>query len=109
MPEEKKSEETLAQKIKQLKEQYGKIIIVDTDMGTFLFRKPNRIAVKKFFDTIQRSTYDASYGLCVDTVVSPSPEELMRMEESNPGIIIILSAEIQDFFSKLSRVNSREA
>lgn len=96
------------QKIKELEEKYGDLIVTETEYGTFVFKKPNRPIVKKFFDTTQRSMYDATYGLCIDTIVEPSREELMRIEEEEPGIMIILGAEIQDFFSKLSRVNSRK-
>ncbi len=101
------SEKISEQEIKELEENYGNIIVSETEYGTFVFKKPNRPIVKKFFDTVQRSIYDATYGLCVDTIVKPSREELMRIEEEEPGIMMILGAEIQDFFSKLSRVHSR--
>ena len=92
--------------IKELEEKYEELIISETEFGTFIFEKPNRPIVKKFFDMVQKSVYDATYGLCIDTIIKPSREELMRIEEENPGTMMVLGAEIQDFFSKLSRVHS---
>jgi len=105
MPEDK---EKFNEKIKELKKRYGEIIKVTTEKGIFVFKKPGRIEVKKFFDTVPRSVYDASYGLCVDTVLLPSPEELMQLEETEPGYVLILSAQIQDFFLSLSQVTSQK-
>lgn len=96
------------EKIKALKDRFGEITEVTTDKGIFLFRKPGRIEIKKFYDTVTRSVYDASYGICVDTVVSPSPEDLQRAEEATPGLVMILAGEIQNFFSAPSRVSSRK-
>jgi hypothetical protein len=96
------------QKIKELEEKFGELIICETDYGTFVFRKPNRSIIKRFFDTVPKSIYDATYTLCIDTVVEPSREELMRIEEQEAGIMMILGAEIQGFFSNLSRVHSRK-
>ncbi len=101
-------EQLSEQKIKELEEKHGKLIVCETEFGTFVFKKPNRPIVKKFFDTVPRSVYDATYGLCIDTIVEPSREELMRLEEEEAGIMMILGGEIQDFFSKLSRVDSRK-
>lgn len=95
------------QQIKECKEKYGSVIEVESDKGKFYFRKPDRIVVKKFFDTVSRSIYDASYGLCVDTVLEPTSDKLVRIEEANPGLVMTLATEIQGFFSSPSRVSSR--
>lgn len=96
------------EKLKQLKERFGEIIEVTVDNNTFYFRKPDRLAVKKFYDTVSRSIYDASYGLCFDTAIEPTPENIARAEEAKPGLVMILATEIQGFFSAPSRVSSQK-
>lgn len=107
MPEEKKSEETLAQKIKQAKEQYGEIYESQFGENKFYFRKPSRVEYKRYYDMVLESIYDASYTILLDIIVHPSREAFAACMEKNPAMPIRIVASLSDFFGARTVISKK--
>lgn len=71
----------------KLREKYGEVKVIQTKSGSeFVFRKPEWAHVKRFFDKAAESSFDATLGLVIDTVVYPeNAQEILR---EKPGLVM---------------------
>ena len=88
------------EQIEQWKKQYGGVIdvyIPETDKH-YILRKPTRQEYKRFIDTVQRSTSEASMTLVLDCLVGPDRDSLVKDCAENMSLHLTLLGELQEKF-----------
>ena len=82
------------EKIKALKEKYGELIVIEAEHNKMYFRKPKRPEIKRYYDTLPSSLYDAHYTLVLDCVVEPEATELARVFEDKPALAMFIATKL---------------
>lgn len=80
-----------------LKKTFGGLLVLETEDGkTFVFRKPEKLHVKRFYDLItEGSMFDAVLALEQDLLVHPSQEEFQAYVDDAPGMVMTFGLRIR--------------
>ncbi|MBE3574539.1 MAG: hypothetical protein IMW99_03655 [Firmicutes bacterium] len=88
----------------ELKAKYGELYRLQTELEDadgrlselrIYARRPHRVHLSRFTKEATRDTFKALTTLILDTVVWPDKDELARLFEERPGLVISLGAELQ--------------
>lgn len=96
----KETKEPTAEQIEQWKKQHGELIdVYVSETGkSYILRKPTRQEYKRFIDTVQRSTSDASMTLVLDCLVAPDRKSFTEDCAENMSLHLSLLGELQEKF-----------
>lgn len=88
----------------ELKAKYGEVYRLETDLedetGNITHvrvytKRPHRIHLSRFAKEVAKDTFKALNTLIFDTAVWPEKDELTRLFEDRPGLVISLGSELQ--------------
>jgi hypothetical protein len=77
------------QKLTELQDQYGEIVVVDTKLGQCAFRAYKRTEYDRYLSYLfdEKKRHKAAEILVRSTVVHPAAEQFNEMLEKAPGIV----------------------
>lgn len=88
------------QQIEEWKKEHGELIdVYVSETGkSYILRKPTRQEYKRFIDTVQRSTSEASMTLVLDCLVAPDRKSFTDDCAENMSLHLTLLGELQEKF-----------